>query len=270
MIWVDTTVILFSKDGHYLQWRWDPQSTNPSTVEMEVLRSESPDGPFDHVATVDPRSVFSFFDKTGPTRPQNGGIYYRLRAVLKTNGEEVAISAAFGVQGDLPLDALEIIRQQRVVLEGVNGHKPIKGIPGGVTIYKKRNFGMKCPDCVDAVTGRIAVSNCRLCHGSGKVDGYFDPINVGMNILPYSVALKLWNLGKSEDSDTVAQMNNFPVMYPGDILVEPNEKHWRVTRMEPRERHRTTVRQILYLTQVKPDDIIHETLRHISHGGKRT
>lgn len=236
---------------------------------MELLRGEGPDGPFDTVAVFDPRTVFSYFDKTSPLRMQNQELYYRLRAVLKSTGAEVARSFAFGLQGELPLDALEIIRQQRVVLEGVNGHKPIKGIPGGVTIYRKRNYGQVCPDCVDPVTGRVNVSNCKLCHGSGKLDGYYNPVDTGMNIMPYAAAVKLLNLQKVEDSETVGQMNNFPVMYPGDIVVEPSEKHWRVTRVETRERHRTIVRQILYLTQLKPDDIVHETLRHSSHGGKR-
>lgn len=269
MLWLDTQVVLFHRDGHQLQWRWDPQATPPASVEMEILRAEGPDGPFDVVDVVDPTATFSYLDKTSPQRLQNQEIYYRLRCVDKNTGTEVARSAAFGTQGELSLDALEIIRQQRVVLEGVNGHRPIKGIPGLVTIYRKRNFGRRCPDCTDAITGQVVVSNCRACHGSGKLDGYYDPMDTGMNIMPYANALKLLNLQKTEDSDTVGQMNNFPVMYPGDIVVEPSEKHWRVTRVETRERYRVIVRQILYLTQLKPDDIAHETLRHSSHGGKR-
>lgn len=269
MLWTDTSVVLFNREGHYAQWRWDPQATPPASVEMELLRAEGPDGPFDIVVTFDPRTTFSYFDKTSPRRAQNQELYYRLRAVDRATGDELGRSAAFGLQGDLPLDALEIIRQQRVLLEGVNGHKPIKGIPGLVTIYRKRNYGQNCPDCKDTITGQVVVSNCRLCHGSGKIDGYYNPVNTGMNIMPYAIAVRLMNLQKTEDSDTTGVMNNFPAMYPGDIVVEPNESHWRVTRVETRERHRTLVRQILYLTQLKPDDIVHETLRHSSHGGKR-
>lgn len=269
MIFIDPAVTQFTHDGHYIQWRWDPQATDPDTVELEIMRSESPDGPFDTVATIDPRDVFSYFDKTSPTSLLNAEIFYRLRAVERGTDREIKVSQAFGTQGKPPLDALEIIRQQRILLEGVNGHQPRVGIPGGVTCYRKRNFGRRCPECVDAVTGRVAVSNCRLCIGTGKLDGYYNPVNVGMNIQPYAVVAKLEGLQRNTDVDTAATMNNYPTMFPGDIIVEPSEKHWRVTRLDTKERHRIVVRQILSLSQIKPDDIINEILRHVSHGGKK-
>lgn len=270
MLFTDLAVVLFNRDGHQIQWRWEPQETDPGTVEFELLRAEGPDGPYDTIATLDPETDFSFFDKTAPFRIQNQVIYYRVRVVLRATGAEVGLSPAFGTQsGPLPQDALLIIEQQNIMLEGVNGHVPTKGIPGGVTIYRKRNFGRACTECRDAVTGRIVVSDCRTCHGTGKLDGFYSPVNVGMNISPYAANIRRLNLQKVEDCETVGVMNNYPVVFPGDILVEPNEKHWQVNRVDVRERHRILVRQILYLSQLKPDDIAHETLRHVSHGGKK-
>lgn len=266
MLFFDTSVVLFSRDGLQVQWRWDPQGTDPTTVELEVQRSGSPVGPWSQLSVVDPRTTFSFFDKTTPTRPQNEDLYWRLRAVLRTDGSEVAVSNPFGLNGPLSQDALWIIEQQRILLDGVNGHRAIKGIP--VTIYRKRNFGVPCPECRDAVTGRVSISNCRMCHGSGKLDGYFDSVDVGANISQYTTNVQLGNLQKVENSDTSCFINNFPAVYPGDIVVEPSERHWRVTRVEPRERYRTIVRQALSMTQIKPDDIVNQTLRHSSHGGK--
>lgn len=269
MLWQDMTVVRYHGDGFHVQWVWDPQSTDPDTVEMEIERSGSPTGPFDLLATFDPRTQFSFFDKTTPWRPANEEFYWRLRAVDKSTGAEVGVSYAFGLNGELPLDALEIIRQQRVLLEGVNGHKPIKGIPGLVTVYRRRNFGSRCPECVDSITDQVHVSNCLVCDGTGTLRGYYNPVDIGMNIMPYSAAVRPFKLQKTEDCDTVGTTVNWPAMYPGDIVVEPNEKHWRVTKIEVKERHRILVTQILYLTQVKPDDIIHSTLRHSSHGGRQ-
>lgn len=263
MIFNDTSVLLYSREGHYIQWRWDPQGTDPLTVELQVLRSESPSGPFDLLDIVDPVSTFSYFDYFSPRRPFGRPTYYKLVAVLRSNGDVVGESSAFSGGASLSLDALWIIEQQRILLEGVNGHRPIKGIPGGVAIYKIRNFGTRCGVCVDPVTGRINLSNCLTCNGTGKVGGYYNPVNVGMNISQYDTSIVLTNINKSEDSSTVAYMNNYPIMYPGDMLVEPSEKHWRVTRIQLRERYRVTVRQVLYINQLNPDDIENNTLKHV-------
>lgn len=269
MLFLDTQVTLYSLEGHYVQWRWEPQAQDPDAVELEVGRSESPLGPFEQLAVVDPRVTFSWLDDTAPRRPQNQEIYYQLRAVDRSSGAELGLSRAFGQQGPLPLDALEIIRQQRVLLEGVNGHRPTKGIPGLVSVYRKRGYGRACDECVDPLTGRKNISNCRACQGTGRLDGYYRPVDVGMNIMPYTRALQLYNLQRVEDSDTTGVMNNYPAMYPGDIVVEPSERHWRVNRVEVRERYRITVRQLLYMSQIKPDDIVNDVLRHSGHGGLR-
>jgi len=268
VIFNKTSVILFNRDGHYIQWSWDPQGVDPLTVELEILRSESPSGPFDILDVVDPVSTFSYFDYYSPRRPFGLTVYYKLRAVAKMSGAPLGESSPFSGKEAMSLDALWIIEQQRIVLEGVNGHRPIKGIPGGVTVYKLRNFGVRCKVCVDPVTGRINISNCQTCHGTGKLDGYYSPVNVGMNISQYDTSLVLTNTNKAEDSETAAYMNNYPLIYPGDLLVEPSEVHWRVSRVQVRERYRATVRQVLFINQINPDEIENHTLRHVSNGGK--
>ncbi len=268
MIFFDTEVLLFSRDGIAVQWKLDPQELDITTLELEVQRSESPAGAWKTLVTVDPLHVFSYFDKDAPWRSQHVPMYYRLRAIDKASGVEKAASKPFTFGGPLPLDAIEIIRQQRVLLEGVNGHPPVKGTE--CTVYKRRNFGRNCTRCKDAITNRIAISNCPECFGTGKIDGFYNPVNVFLNLSPHDVDTELTNLGKIEDHETTFYANNFPVFYPGDIVVEPNEQHWRIVRMQPRERRNALVRQILFVINVKPDDIVHDRLRHSTHGGKKT
>jgi hypothetical protein len=268
VIFFDTQVLLYSRDGINVQWRLDPQELDPTTLEIEVQRSESPVGPWATLATVDIMRTFSFFDKTAPWRSNHVPMTYRLRAVLKSDGSVKATSKAFTFGSPLPLDAIEIIRQQRVLLEGVNGHTPEKGTK--CSVYKRRNFGENCKRCRDAITGRITVSNCQNCFGTGKVDGFYDGIDIFMNLSPHDSDVRLDGLQKVEEHDSVFYANNFPVFYSGDIVVEPTEQHWRIVRMQPRERRGALVRQILFVTNVKPDDIIHDRLRHSMHGGKQT
>jgi hypothetical protein len=264
MRFYEQKVVIFSRNGAHVQWLIEPEDTEISLLEIDLERSENHTGPFKTLVTLDPETDFAFTDKTVPFRPQTQEIAYRLVARDKGTGDPVHTGLSFGLAGALPLDAIEIIRQHKLLLEGVNKHRPLAGT--NCTLYKKRNFGSRCRECTDSRTRRIVISNCPHCQGTGKTLGYYDPIDdVWMKIEPHPKEIQLANVGKIEPSDTQIFFTNFPVAYPGDIIVEPDEKHWRVKGINRTERHRTLVHQVLGVTQLKPDDIVHETLLHSSH-----
>jgi hypothetical protein len=260
----DTSVLAQPREGYHVQWRVEPQDDDLSLLELDIQRSESPTSGFVSLQTLDPLTDFSFTDLGAPWRPKNWDIYYRLVAKVRATGGIHYEGLSFGTQGRLPLDALEIIRQHNILLRGLNNQTPLTGIE--CTIYKKRNFGAQCRSCRDAVTGQIVISQCPECGGTGRANsGYYDPIDVFINLSPHPKFLKLTTLGKLEDNETAAFMTNFPLMYPGDIIVEPSEKHWRVVSIDVTERHRIVVHQGLRLAQVDHNDVVYETLRHSSH-----
>lgn len=264
MRFYDTRVLAMPREGLHVQWQLEPEDTDMSSVEVELQRSESPLGPFEVLQAFDPVSVFAFTDKTVPWRPKGWEIYYRLVARDKTSGDVVHESRAFGMQGQLPLDALEIIRQHNIMLRGVNGHGAYNGTL--CTVYKRRNFGARCVYCVDAQTGRVTISGCRSCGGTGfSGTGYYAPVDVFIALQPNARNPQITMLGKLEDNETSGYLVNFPVLYGGDLIVEPSESHWRVVAVEPTLRHRVIVRQSLRLRQLDHNDVEYETLRHSSH-----
>lgn len=266
MRFFDTRALLFPRDGVHVQWGVEPEADDLDAIEVELLRSESPSGPFEKLQVFDPVATFSFTDKTAPWRPKNFELYYQLRGVLKANGNVVTDTLPFGFQGRLPIDAVEIIRQHNILLRGVNGHRSLTGIP--TTVYKKRTFGARCLECTDAPTGRVVISQCKACGGTGRRGtGYYDPLIVNMNFQPAPSAIQISNLGKLEDNETIAFMTNFPIMYPGDMVVEPDEKHWRVVHVDVTERKRVVVHQLLRLRQLDHNDVEYEVLRHLENQG---
>ncbi len=266
MRFYELKALLFPGDGVHVQWLVEPEDTDLDLVEIELQRSESPVGPFDVLHVFDPEATFSFTDKTAPWRPKNFELYYQLVGRLKADATPIAVSRAFGFQGDLPLDAVEIIRQHNILLLGVNGHTPETGI--STTVYKKRTFGARCRECTDAATEQVVISNCRACGGTGfRGTGYYNPLRVAMNFQPSPKLIQISNLGKIEDNETVAFMVNFPIMYPGDMVVEPDEKHWRVVNIDPTERRRVVVHQLLRLRQLDHNDVEYEVLRHLDNQG---
>lgn len=265
MRFYDTRALLLPREGVRLQWGIEPEDTDLTTIEIDVQRSESPSGPFKSLQTIDPLAVFSWTDRTAPWKPKNMELYYRLVGRLRSTGEVVWDCYPFGFQGRLPLDALEMIRQHNILLRGVNGHDPLTGIP--TTVYKRRNFGARCRQCTDSVTGRVTISGCRVCGGTGFNGGYYSPIVVYMNFQPHARYLRVSTLGKEEDNETTAFLTNFPILYPGDMVVEPSEKHWRVTQIDVTERKRVVVHQLVRLRQLDHGDVEYETHRHIDNQG---
>ncbi len=266
MRFYDPKSLLLPREGIHVQWCVEPEGTDLDTIEVELYRSESPSGPWEKLQVFDPFATFSFTDRTAPWKPKGFDIYYRLVGALKTTGEAVTNCHPFGFQGRLPLDAIEIIRQHNILLKGVNNHEPLTGI--STTVYKKRTFGPRCTHCVDAKTGRRAIAQCDACGGTGFSDrGYYNPIRVAMNLQPHPTSIQITNLGKVEDNETVAFMTNFPIMYPGDMVVEPDEKHWRVVNVDVTERKRVVVHQSLRLRQLDHNDVEYEMLRHLDNQG---
>lgn len=265
MRFFSTQALLLPRDGIRVQWGLEPEATDVGGVEIDVERSESPAGPFTLLQTLDPMTAFSFHDRAAPWRPKNFELYYRLRARERATGDVVHVGEPFGFQGRLPLDALEIIRQHHLLLYGVNGHTPQTGI--AVTVYKKRNFGPRCPACTDAVTKRVVVGQCRACAGTGFADGgYYTPMALNITFQPHPRLIQISNLGKAEDNETVAFTTNFPILAPADMIVEPSERHWRVVQVDVTERRRVIVHQLLRLRQLDHNDVEYELLRHLDHG----
>lgn len=265
MRFFDQRALLLPREGVHLQWGVEPEAHDLETIEVELGRSESPSGPFTVLQVMDPLAVFAFTDRTVPWRPKNFEIYYQLTGRLRTTGEAVSSCPPFGFQGQLSLDAIEIIRQHNILLYGVNGHDPQTGIR--TTVYKRRTFGPRCPECTDQLTQRVTISQCRACGGTGfRGGGYYQPMIVNMNFQPHPKTLQITNLGKIEDNETVAFATNFPIFYPGDMIVEPGEKHWRVIQVEVTERKRVVVHQLLRLRQLDHNDVEYEVFRHLDNG----
>lgn len=264
MRFYDQRALLLPREGVHVQWCVEPEADDLDLIEIDIGRAESPSGPFTNLQTVDPLTTFAFTDRTAPWRVKNFELYYQLTGRLRATGEAVSHCPPFGFQGRLPMDALEIIRQHNILLYGVNGHVPETGIR--TTVYKRRTFGPRCVLCTDQGTGRVVVSQCRSCGGTGfRNGGYYAPMVINISFQPNPKTVQLALFGKLEDNETTAFATNFPIFYAGDMVVEPNETHWRVVDKQVTERHRVIVHQLLRLRQLDHNDIEYEVFRHLDN-----
>ena len=182
----------------------------------------------------------------------------------RQSGDVVHTGRAFSFQDPLPLDAKEALWQKTMLLEGVNGHKPVTGLK--VTVYKKRRFGARCGICTDPVTRQQVISNCRVCGGTGFMEnGYYNPIIAYMDFQPVPTSESQTDMGTLTNNRTQASTINTPIYVPGDMIVTPSETHWVVESVDITERFGAILFQYPTMVQMDVGNIEYELYHHLDN-----
>lgn len=226
----------------------DPEE-NILDFEMFVLRSESPEGEFE-VVSPGLFDTFSFVDLDVCTRSKWRKFYYKIKAVFTPSGAETFsdVKNSF-IPTEINLIGLEIARRNREVLLA-----EFVGVP--CTLFVKRTFGPRCPDCWDFLKKQVRRSNCESCFRVGRANGYYTPIfPVLFQLNPHGQSIDHSNLGELEPAQTNAWTSNFPLLKPGDVIVEPGNRRWRISAVSTTEQFRVPVRQMVNIYYIDPSDI---------------
>lgn len=231
-----------SVDLDYLELSWEVASTPEDVLDytFQVLRSETASGPYRPITPAF-ENRFRYRDNEADQLSKHLW-YYKVRLTHK----ESASTQDFpeGLQGvvqlpDLNLEALEAARRIKLALRKFSGRK--------VWVFPVRSFGQTC-DCFDSSTGRRTRSQCERCYDTGCVGGYYAPIGVFAQIGP-TIKSSLITVPNS------IYLANFPLLQPGDLVVEGENKRWKVTEVRVRERLRAVVYQRAGLVEVPRADI---------------
>ena len=81
------------------------------------------------------------------------------------------------------------------------------------------------------------------------------PDQVFVQIDPFAKFAQGNSLQEVQPSDTLGRMISFPPVAPRDILVESENRRWRVLKVTPTQRLRATVRQELQIHEIPKGDI---------------
>jgi len=234
-----------------VSWELEPTAQNLGCLKFFVDRGESP-SEFQELTKegIPYSSPHEFIDETPITQDLNKVYYYRVRAVEFVNGTPVQTfaSEASTWDGNLDLVGLYIVEEHLFAL------RHVYGVPA--MIFKKRRDGAYCTECWDDVLKRITKSSCRTCYGTGRVGGYYPPIDAWMHFEPdpHSEGVAEW--GRRQASQTDIQFTNYPLLSPDDLIVELKlNRFWKVVNVRAPEKNRTTILQMARLDAVNPSDI---------------
>jgi len=249
---VNAKVRSFSLDFYEVFWEIEDTTIDPNDFQFYVLRSESPEGPFDVIAGPF-EDHYRYIDNQVNPLHQQRQIYYRVRSVSKKDPTNVVETESIIQYPEADLIAQEISRAERLVWDEFAGRACL--------LLPARTFGQRCTTCYDGpekgkgFTSQKRRSHCPTCFDTSFVRGYFDPIKVSIQIDPYTDNVEIRAYLQRMQADTRARLSNYPILKPKDLLIEAENKRWRVVTVTPTERLRHAVRQELTLHEVERSEI---------------
>ena len=237
-----------------ISWVLKKTSQNLSNVKYFIDRGESPENmaPLFREGISATTGVPEFVDHSANLLDFYKEYVYQIRAVeYNSDGDPIQTFTSW----QFHIDGLE----DQVSLYIINEHCFLYrytsvGIP--VMIFKKRHDGVKCPVCWDKILKRVTRSDCTSCAGTGVLRGYYDPIEGWMHIGPDPKASSVQIQGVSQPSQTVFEYTNYPIIRPGDVVVEmKNNNFWRFVNIQFPQRNRVIVLQRGLLDVINRSDV---------------
>lgn len=214
--------------------------------QFYVLRAgDSPLGPYEEVGGPF-LDTYHFRDVRVSLLHKWRQYHYKLKVVDRRTGETKEFGPATSSASAPDLIALEIMNQEDVLFREFVGRR--------CWLFPARTFGPAC-SCFDVTLNRVTRSNHLPCFGTGFMGGYMSPIEVFVQIDPSAKSTQATSLQEVQQSDSVARMISFPPVNPGDILVEVENRRWRVLSVSLTQRLRATVRQELRIHEIPRGDI---------------
>ncbi len=232
-------------------WRLSKSAQNLSRLRFFIDRGESPSEL--HQLNAKPLTIGDlpeYIDFTTSLFDLNKIYYYRVRAVEYEGDTPVQTFKSHETTWDGDLDLVGIY----VVEEHLFKFRYVSGAPA--LIYKKRHDGAYCSECWDTVLKRVTKSNCLTCYGTGRVSGFYPPIEAWMDFEPDPKVEQVTDWGKRQPNQTDIMFTNHPLLNTDDLILElkPN-RFWKISNVRGPEKNRTVMLQFARLDAVNPSDI---------------
>ena len=231
----------------YLEIRWEVATHAEDVLDytFQVLRSEAPMGPF-HDISPEMEDRYFFIDNNIKVSNKFRQFHYKVRVKHKPTGElEDFGSFERGAEPDLI--ALELRKHMNLLMREFTGRR--------CWVLPARTFGQRCTSCWNDTLKQRVRSGCRTCYDTSFVRGYHSPIESFIQFDPAAKANQQTNVGELQQQNTTARMGFFPPLKPKDLVIEAENRRWRVVQVSSTQRLRAALHQEVQLHEVPNSDI---------------
>jgi hypothetical protein len=232
-----------SVDYLNISWELEPSSEDVLDYTFQVLRSEAPMGPFEAISP-EMDDQFFFIDNRVKVNNLYRQFHYRIRIKHKPSDEAADFDGVRAPEPDLV--ALELRKHMNLLMREFVGRR--------CWVMPVRTFGQRCPSCYNATLKSRVRSGCSTCYDTMFVRGYHSPIESFIQFDPSPKANQQTNLGELQQQNTTARMGFFPPLKPRDLVIEPENRRWRVVQVSSTQRLRSVVHQEVQLHEVPKSD----------------
>jgi hypothetical protein len=245
--------------------QWVVEDKSGSCRSVDILRSESPLGPFEVLEeSIDP-SVFFYVDSSTEISGLTRKPHYIVRAnSIHTSTASVLSEVAtttYEQKGHRARVARKARRDLSITLERLNGVK--------IAILKRKTFGPRCSYCYNPDTKDTIISQCPECFGTSFKGGYHVPVYTWGKLDPAPVQSSLGVSGKAETAITGLTIVDYPLVSPDDVVVElRTNRRFKTQRIMVSESSRVLVHQDLQISELSrtsPEYLIPISLSHEEH-----
>jgi len=232
-----------------LFWELENTSESPLDYDFYIERSGSPGGDWDTVSPQPLVDTYIFVDAQAGLLHNWAKLYYRIRVVNRASGAEAFYpEVPVSIRAQPPLDALEMTRQELILLKELVGRK--------CWLFKRRTSGARCPECWDNRSMQRVKAKCLSCYGTGWAGGYHRPIEFYCNIAPAAQSPQnVPPVGELQLENSTGWTIFFPPIDPRDVIVELENVRWMVHNRVYTERVRAPVKQNFQIHRLTPGDI---------------
>jgi hypothetical protein len=249
-----TSIKVRSYELDFLDLFWELNEQSEEQIEeydFFILRSiDGAAGPYRQIAGPF-YNTFQFRDGDVQRLHKWRQFFYKVKWVHRASSKEQEAGPA---RLEAPADriVMEIRRRELLLLREFNGRQ--------VFHFPRLTFGQRCRHCWDFgprgnFIARKTQQNCATCFDTSFVGGYATPMMIWAQFDPSPIAEQRTDLKEHQFIQTTARTTFFPPLKPKDMIVEAEDRRWRVEKVSFTEKHRAPIRQELVLSEIARDDV---------------
>jgi len=247
------TLSSISLDFLLVQFSIEDTEEDLSNYEFNIYRSNSPRSEFIKVANN--IRTFEFKDYSANLSVYAPRHYYKVEAVNIITRETLQTEPYLALFNHTPDHVAFAVKEQyQMYLENILNNPDIY-------IFLRKRFGQKCHVCWDDIRLQSKSDSCVACYNTGYSGGYFAPIQIKYCAMSPEGSIQtsedIFDAGERQSPRQI-WINNYPLVYPGDIIMDNNNHRYRIVQVQQTSKSGFILRQILVIERLPLSDIAYK------------